>query len=205
MLNTHNLQRKAEEYRRVLENTNAYRKAWRETLADEIIAALKSTAEEIGLAATIERRGEIDNLEAITLSLGNVGSGMVKEVVDGVRRNLIKHNGSLVYQQLFNGKVIVIIQYPFIESYGERQAPKTVAIYRPEELREPYFHRHVEELLTEATKWEDYDDDEPHQKIGFKLNFEKPDLVTKPPAAVPMPETVPEPETVPTSAAEEKN
>ncbi len=193
MLNTHNLQRKAEEYRRVLENTNAYRKVWRETLAEQIIAALKSTAESCGLSATIERRGQIDNLEAITLSLGNVGSGMVKEVVDGVRRNLIKHNGSLVYQQLFNGKVIVIVQYPFIESYGERHAPKTIAIYRPEELRGPYFERHVEELLTEATKWEDYDDDEPHQKIGFRLNFEKPETVTAPPAAVVLPETVPGP------------
>ncbi len=183
MLNTHNLQRKAEEYRRVLDNTVAYREVWQQTLAEEIIAALRATAESIDLSATIERRGQIDHLEAITLSLGNVGSGMIKEVVNGVRRNLIKHNGSLVYQQLFNGKVIVIIQYPFIEDYGERQAPKTIAIYRPEELRAPYFQRHVEELLTEATKWEDYDDDEPHQKIGFKLNFEKPEVITAEPAA----------------------
>jgi len=80
--------------------------------------------------------------------------------------------------QLFNGKVIVIINYPFIEGYGQPQPPKTVAIYRPEELKEPFFVRHLEEFITEVYNWEDYDDDEKpgaerNQKIGFKLNFEK--------------------------------
>ena len=178
MLNTHNLQRKVDEYRRVLANTQAYRQTWTDELAELILSELGGLIEETGLDATLERRGEMANLEAITLSLGNVRSGMSKEVVQGVKRDLIKHNGSLIYQQLFNGKVIVMIQYPTIENYGEQQAPKTVAIYRPEELRGPYFRRHVEELLTEATKWEDYDDDEPHQKIGFKLNFERPELQT---------------------------
>lgn len=188
MLNTHNLQRKVDDYRRVLANTQAYRKAWTDELAAVIVAELTKLMEETGLAAAVERRGEMDNLEAVTLSLGNVRSGMSQEVVQGVQRDLIKHNGSLVYQQLFNGKVIVIIQYPAIENYGEQRAPKTVAIYRPEELRGPYFRRHVEELLTEVTKWEDYDDDEPHQKIGFRLNFERPEL----PASAVQSETVAE-------------
>ncbi|MCB0563296.1 MAG: hypothetical protein KDD01_02845, partial [Phaeodactylibacter sp.] len=49
--------------------------------------------------------------------------------------------------------------------------PKTIAIYRPEELKEPYFVRHMEDLIQEITNWEDYDDDEPNKKIGFQLNF----------------------------------
>ena len=180
------LQRKADDYRRVLDNTHQYRASWHAGLADRITAALRALIEGTGLPATVERKGEVDNLEAVTLSLGNVGSGMRKEVAEGVRRDLIKHNGSLIYQQLFNGKVIVIIQYPFIENYGKPQPTKTIAIYRPEELQEPYFQRHVEELLTEATKWEDYDDDEPHQKIGFKLNFEQPEATVAPtPAPAP--------------------
>lgn len=178
MLNTHNLQRKVDEYRRVLANTEAYRRLWIDELADRIQSELRKIVEETGLTASINRSGDVANLEAVSLSLGNVKSGMTKEVAEGLRRDLIKHNGSLVYQQLYNGKVIVLVQYPFIEAYGEPQAPKTVAIYRPEELREPYFRRHVEDLLTEVTKWEDYDDDEPNQKIGFKLNFEQPELTT---------------------------
>ena len=175
MPNYMNLQRKADDYRRVLENTRLYRQAWKDELADRIENELKTLVEAGNLPATIERRSGIENLEAITMSLGNVASGMAQEVAAGLSRDLIKHNGSLVYQQLFNGKIIVIVQYPFIENYGQPQPPNTIAIYRPEELREPFFQRHVEELLTEVTKWEDYDDDEPHQKIGFKLNFEQPE------------------------------
>jgi len=176
MANLNTLTRKVSEYRRVLEQTTAYRKNWDDELEETITSELKRLAEAAELSATIEIREEIANLAAITLSLGNVESDLAQDVADGVTRQLIKHNGSLVYQQLFNGKVIVIIQYPFIENYGKPQPPKTIGIFRPEELRPPFFQRHLEELLTEITKWEDYDDDEPNQKIGFKFNFEQPDI-----------------------------
>ena len=185
MPNYANLKRKASDYRQVLANTAAYRATWDDELEAAIQLELETLIAEAGLEATIEVREEIANLAAVTLSLGNVRSGMSQEVVDGVRRELIKHNGSLVYQQLFNGKVVVLVQYPFIENYGEPHPPKTIGIFRPEELKPPFFERHVEELLAEVTKWEDYDDDEPHQKIGFRLSFEQPSVETSaaPPAS----------------------
>ncbi len=178
MPNLSSLTRRVSEYARVLEQTIAYRKMWADELEAAIRTSLEALVQEVGLQAKVETREEIANLAAITLSLGNVSSGMSQEVVDGVSREMIKHNGSLIYQQLFNGKVIVVIQYPFIESHGEQQPARTIGIFRPEELRPPYFQRHLEELLAEVTKWEDFDDDEPHQKIGFKLNFEQPELST---------------------------
>ncbi len=69
----------------------------------------------------------------------------------------------------------MLINFPFIEGYGQPRPPKTVAIYRPEELNEAFCLRHVEEFITEITTWEDYDDDEPHKRIGFQLNFASPD------------------------------
>ena len=97
---------------------------------------------------------------------------MFQKVGDDIQRHMIKNNGSLIYQQLFNGKVIVLINYPFIESYGQPSNPKTIGIYRPEELKSPFLTRHLEEFVTEITNWEDYDDDEPNQKLGFQLNFQ---------------------------------
>ncbi|MCB0643676.1 MAG: hypothetical protein KDC44_18640, partial [Phaeodactylibacter sp.] len=123
------------------------------------------------LEAHIDMRSELENLEAILLSLGTVKSGMYQVVSEGVQRDMIKHNGSLIYQQLFNGKVIVLLNYPYIENYGQPRPPKTIAIYRPEELKEPFFIRHLAEFITEITNWEDYDDDEPNKRIGFQLNF----------------------------------
>lgn len=167
----HNLSRKVQQYREVLDNTITYRQAWKDSLCQQIMDQLNHIVGEVGLDAEVEVRAEMDNLEAVVLSLGTVRSGMSQRVNEHLQRDLIKQNGALVYQQLFNGKVLVLIQYPFIENYGQPRPPKTIAIYRPEELREPYFCRHLEELMQEVTLWEDYDDDEPHQRIGFQLNF----------------------------------
>ncbi|MEO1715180.1 MAG: hypothetical protein AAFU60_17770, partial [Bacteroidota bacterium] len=125
------------------------------------------------LEAEVSTKCDLENLEAVVLSLGDIKSGMSKKVNNSISRDLIKHNGSLIYQQLFNGKVIVLINYPAIENYGQPRPPKTIGIYRPEEIQPPFFIRHLEEFMREVTNWEDYDDDEPHKKIGFNLNFEK--------------------------------
>ena len=166
-----NLSRKVNHYKEVSANARAYREVWIKSLKNEIVTFLTEAAAEVGLDATVEVRSDVENLEAIVLSLGDVKSGMFTTLNSKIKRHMIKHNGSLVYQQLFNGKIIVLIQYPYIENYGQPKTPKTVAIYRPEEMSHPFLVRHMEELIQNITDWEDYDDDEPTKKIGFELNF----------------------------------
>ena len=129
--------------------------------------------DETALEGAIEIKEDVTNLEAIVLNLGQEKSGIYEKINEEVNRPLIKHNGSLVYQQLFNGKVITMITYPVIEGYGEPRPPRTIAIYRPEEIKPPFLVRHMEEFIREVTEWEDYDDDDkgPSQKIGNSLNF----------------------------------
>lgn len=170
-----NFQRKVERYQEVLQNTERYRKIWQDSLRKNLAEHLQKSTELAKLAGSVEERCDIQNLEAVVLSLGSSKSGLGEPVGDGLHRDLIKQNGSLVYQQLFNGKILVLINYPYIEKYGQPQQPKTLAIYRPEEIKEPYIVRHLESFITEITQWEDYDDDRPdeNQRIGFKLNFEQ--------------------------------
>ena len=170
----HNFKRKVDNYKNILKNTRAYRTVWKESLRDKIIEQLTKISQAIELEAEITTKSDFENLEAVVFSLGDVKSGMYQEVSNDIKRHMIKHNGSLVYQQLFNGKVMVVVNYPFIENYGKPHPPKTVAIYRPDELKEPFFVRHLEVLITEITNWEDFDDDEPNQRIGFKMNFTQP-------------------------------
>lgn len=168
-----NLSKKVARYKEVLKNTTKYRKSWK-PLKKSITNLLKDACKEVDLDAKIIEKGEMENLAAIVLSLGDVRSGMSQEVADNIQRDMIKHNGSLVYQQLFNGKILVLINMPFIEGYGQPQPPKTVGIYRPEELKPPFVLRHLESFIQEVVMWEDYDDDvtqEPNQRIGFKMNF----------------------------------
>ncbi|NBC24917.1 MAG: hypothetical protein GVX78_04800 [Bacteroidetes bacterium] len=168
-----NLVSKVKKYREVIENTLEYRKAWKENLKNEIIEDLEEMIELSGLEAKVISKTQIENLEAVVVTLGQSKSGLFQKVSDEVDRHMIKHNGSLLYQQLFNGKIMVMINYPYIENYGKPHQPKTLAIYRPEELKKPYLVRHMEEFISEITLMEDFDDDEPNQKIGFELNFQE--------------------------------
>ncbi len=178
MDNLANLKSKVRQYQSVLKNTLDYRKAWKDGLCEEIKNSLQEMVDQTGLNAEIELKSEVENLDAIVLSLGDVKSGLFQKVSDDIRRDLLKNNGSLVYQQLFNGKLIVLINYPVIEGLGQPQPPKAIGIYRPEEIKTPFLVRHMEEFMKEITNWEDYDDDDdPHknqQGIGFNMNFSLP-------------------------------
>ncbi|MBK8566421.1 MAG: hypothetical protein IPN76_24575 [Saprospiraceae bacterium] len=171
-----NLKRKVELYKEVLANTQQYRMRWKSDLKPMIVNLLQAMAKEVDLKVKIEEKVQMENLEAVVMSLGTTKSGMFQKLENGIEMPLIRHGGSIIYQQLFNGKVIVMIQYPFIENYGQPRQPKTIAIYRPEELKEPYFIRHFEEFVHEITAWEDFDDDEPTKRIGFEMNFGKPKI-----------------------------
>ena len=166
-----NLKKKVRQYQTVLDNTVKYRAVWKESLRDRLMSSLGEMIRETELDAEVSIKEGMENLEAVVLSLGETKSGIYESINEEIKRHLIKHNGSLIYQQLFNGKVIVLINYPAIEGYGQPRPPKTIAIYRPEEIKPPFLVRHMEEFIGEITMWEDYDDDEPSQKIGFHLNF----------------------------------
>jgi hypothetical protein len=171
---TANLRRKVERLKEVLANTVRYRETWQNGLKNTILEQLKTLSEAAGLTVSLEERREIENLESVVLTLGLEPSGLREPVGGEIQRDLIKQNGSLVYQQLFNGKILVLINLPYIEKYGQPQQPRTLAIYRPEELKEAYFLQHMETFVNDVSNWEDYDDEtpEPNQRIGFKLNFE---------------------------------
>ncbi len=169
-----NLKRKVKQYQEVLANTTAYRETWKSTLKQSILDQLNGMIKECNLNAEVKIKDDVENLEAIVLSLGQMESGLYEKINKDVNRHLIKHNGSLIYQQLFNRKIIVLINFPEIEGYGKPQLPRTIAIYRPEEIKPPFLIRHMEELIKDVTSWEDFDDDEPNnanQKIGYRLNF----------------------------------
>jgi len=165
------LKHKVDKYKRVLANTETYRQAWKEGLRDEIVKVLKRAIKESGMPAKVKTHATLENLEAVQVTLGTIRSGMIETVGDEVQRHLIKQNGSLIYQQLFNGKIMAMIHYPFIESLGEPPEPRTLGIYRPKELKESIYLKHLSDFMDDITGWEDYDDNEPNQRIGYKLNF----------------------------------
>lgn len=180
MQELHNLKGKVNKYLETRQNTSDYREAWDRELKQALIDLLEDTCEKVGLDGSVEVRDQINNLQAVVLSLGQVHSGIYEDLENGMKRQFIRANGMLVYQQLFNGKVIVMIVLPYIEGIGEPQPSKMVGIYRPEELKPPFIIRHLEEFIRDITDWEDYDDDDKQpQKIGFNVGYNLDDLKEK--------------------------
>jgi len=171
---------KVQRYQNVLSNTHAYRERWKTQLRDLIISELQNMLKITGLTGTIETSDKVRHLEYIVLSLGSEESGISEIINEKTDKPLIKNNGSLIYQQLFNGKIQVMIVFPFIEGFGEPRPPKVIAIYRPEEIKLPFLIRHMEDFVKEITQWEDYDDDDQvTTKIGFNHPLSPPKITTE--------------------------
>lgn len=166
-MNLSNIKTKVTTYNEILGNTKAYRKEWSKSLKKMISGTLKKIIKDTKLKAFIDVKDDIENLEAITLSLGTEVSGIAEKFPGSLsKRPFIKSNGTLIFQQLFNGKVMIMIMYPSIEGYGQPKPPRTIEILRPEEFKKEFVLRYVEEFLQDVIEWEDFDDDVP-EKMGM--------------------------------------
>lgn len=161
-----NIQGKVSKYNAILDNTSNYRNEWK-NLKKVITENLDEIIKETKLNAFVDVKDDIENLEVITLSLGTEVSGIAEKLPGSkVKRPFIKSNGSLIFQQLFNGKVMMMVMYPFIEGYGQPKPPMTLEILRPEEFKPVNVLRYTETFLKEVIEWEDFDDDVP-EKMGL--------------------------------------
>lgn len=162
-----NITSKVETYNTILSNTKNYRKEWNSGLKKLVVEILEDIIQKTGLPAYVESKDEIENLEVIAMSMGTEISGIAEKLPGNrTKRPFIKSNGSLIFQQLFNGKIMIMIMYPYIEGYGQPKPPKTLEILRPHELQIPFIIRYVEEFMKEVIEWEDFDDDVP-EKMGM--------------------------------------
>ncbi len=167
------LKSKVDKYLQVKQNTHDYRDQWAAETKELITSTLQKIIDETAIDAEIEIKDSVENLEVIVFNLGRIKSGIREKLDADESRSVVRNNGMLVYQQLFNGKIVVLLVQPFLEGYGEPQQPKSLEIVRPSELNEGFIVRHVEEFLKELVAWEDYDDDQPSGKppIGFATSY----------------------------------
>ena len=168
------LQEKVKAYKEVLQNTKEYRKQWQLKTKGFIIQQLLAVIEQTGLKAKVTEKDKIENLESVMLDLGRSSSGIGESLDNTDFKNfMVKNNGALIYQQLFNGKIMVMLVSPHIEGYGEPKSPEGREILRPEEVTEESIQKNIESLLDVLIQWEDYDDElsnvkNAFQPIGFK-------------------------------------
>ena len=167
-MDTTKLKSKVSLLQKVMKNTDSYRKEWESSHKEMIIETLESLIEECGINGEVMVNDHFEGLEAISLALDTRDSGISERITENTKRALIRNGGVLTYHQLFNGKIGILIGYPYIEGIGQPKVPKTVEIVRPEELKPVHILRQVEQFIDEITEWEDFDDDKQSvHKIGF--------------------------------------
>ena len=163
------LQARVKDYNEVLQLTKNYRMEWLKDRKAFISNTLQAIIQQTGLKASVIEKNNIENLEAIVLDLGRSSSGLAQNLENtDVKHTMIKNNGAIIYQQLFNGKIMVMIAHPHIEGYGEPKPPAALQILRPNELTEAIIFAHVDQMLQALIEWEDYDDDAQNAKMAFE-------------------------------------
>jgi hypothetical protein len=91
----------------------------------------------------------IKNLEAVYWTMGEEISGFTLK-----NKHLIRHGGYLNFAQLANGKVIVMISYPYIEDgIRDEIQPKNIGEYHPSKITEELIIEKAEEFIEEINDW----------------------------------------------------
>lgn len=164
------IKEKADKYKELLERVEAFRAEWEKSLKKNISKELKKILSAIEVDAEINEESEVRGLSAITVKLGMKKSGIYQKMDGGDRKEIFKDYGSLIFGQLFNGKVQVWMTYPILEGVMEPRPPRMIGIYAPPEINDALLLSNVDFFLNELIAWEDYDDDKPDSKpqsIGF--------------------------------------
>jgi len=164
------IKEKASKYKQLLNTVDEYRSQWEKKLKKFIIKESKAILDATEIEADVDSESTVHGLEAITIKLGMRRSGIYQKMDSGEKKAVWKDYGSLIFGQLFNGKVQVWMTYPILEGLMEPKPPRMIGIYAPPEFDEALVLSNIEFFLNELIAWEDYDDDKPSDKgntIGF--------------------------------------
>ena len=170
------IKERATKYTNILEQVIQFRNAWGGSLKDFILKNSENILKHTGINANIDVEERFENLESITISLGKSISGIAENLDGSTKRNIIKDKGSLIFSQLFNGKVQSWMTYPLIEGLMQPKPPKMIGIYAPPEFNEDLILTNFDEFFKELIEWENYDDDQPGQtinRIGFGVSHQE--------------------------------
>jgi len=169
------IKERAAKYTDILQQVIDYRASWGESLKEFIKSQSETIITQTAVNAQIEIEERFENLESITISLGKSISGIVENVDGLTKRTIIKDKGSLIFSQLFNGKVQAWMTYPMIEGLMQPKPPLMIGIYAPPEFNEDLILANFDEFFKQLIEWENYDDDQPGQpmnRIGFGVGHQ---------------------------------
>ncbi len=170
VLENHNMLKEAfDKYLNSLDQTNERRQLWNSEVKEKIFNVLTSIYNSFKFDWHVQRLESVSNYQTINISCNSHNSGMVKTFYDDntgkptKRKAYTKHGGYLAYCQSYNGKINVIIGFPYIDEWVTQMDAKVIATVEPSAITEDIISQHVIKFLQIMSEWEGMD----RPPIGF--------------------------------------
>lgn len=140
------------------------RSLWAKSLRDLIHSHLSYYCDQVEEDWHVNTNQSKENHESVYIAFGNVPSGIFDRDQNS---HLMLVGGALHFSQIYNGKIFVWIEYPYIEDLLYPKSPyKDLGIVEPKGLDEDAIEKYVEEFIEEIIRSEARD----RRLIGFNKN-----------------------------------
>lgn len=167
--NQEKLQEAFDKYVSTLTKTSERRKLWTGETKNKIIETLTTIQNNFKMGWRVQKIEQAENYQTINIHIDQQNSGIVETKVDyeknrTSRKAFTKYGGYLAFCQSYNGKINVIIGFPYIEEWVSQMEAKVIATIEPSEMTEEVITNHVIKFLETMEDWEGKD----RAAIGFK-------------------------------------
>ncbi|HEY5750386.1 MAG TPA: hypothetical protein VIU12_30185 [Chryseolinea sp.] len=155
--------------------TQQRRDLWKSQTKGQVLSILNAVKDEYKTLFYTQAVDAIKNQEFVNLHLLQRHSNIfeIDERGDGSKsiHAYLIDGGYLVYTQAVNGRIYVIISYPYVAGIIERIQDKVVGCYEPSDISEKLVLDHVKQYLDEMLRWENHNAST--SSIGFDYQQKK--------------------------------
>jgi hypothetical protein len=159
-----------DKYTDTLKKVNERRELWTNETKTNIINTLTLVKDTFKFDWQVQRLEGTKNYQTINICFNKKNSGIVDVKIDEVTgkekgfKAYTKSGGYLAFCQSYNGKINVIIGFPYIDEWVSQMDAKVIDTIEPELVTEELISKHVVNFLETMTDWEGKD----RESIGFK-------------------------------------
>lgn len=135
------------------------RRVWKDDIKDRLYNVLRNIRLHSGMKFEIKKNESIDNLNSISFGFSNKISGISTVEVNPfteveTTKHYDKNEGYLMFSQTYSGKILIVINYPFVHGFIEESDPEILKIVEPGNLDIGTILDVVTEYVEKMVTWE---------------------------------------------------
>lgn len=143
------IQEKADYYLQVQQAIAQFRQQWEKHTRQSIIDALRDITGKVTLDWRVEENKTLENSQRVSLTFG-----YLIRVHEQGGKVMFMEEGTLLFNQVYDGRIAVTIKYPKIEIRHYKYSSKELGYFEPQEIDQAKVAHLVEQFLEAITNWE---------------------------------------------------